>query len=151
MLKKMYQNLKNLKEMDSFVSIATVKSFFAFVLLIVLFIVTSMYFSGPDKFKEKQHALLKKSFEEELRALIQKKHPEVIQVLFENIRTKQTKNPNKVEIHFKYLITLKEGENRLEASALLHLMDNQVWQIQDFQILKNRMSFSESISIKAKE
>ena len=151
MLKKLYQNLKNLKKRDSFVTVETVKSFVALVLLIGLFIVTFMYFAGPDKFKEKQHALLKESFEKELRALIQKKHPEVIQVSFENLRTKQTKHPNKVEIHFKYLVTLKDGENRLEASALLNLMDNQVWQIQDFQILKNRMSFSESIPIKAKE
>ena len=131
---------------------SVLKSSFALLFLIVLLIFSWLYLSDPNKMNrktEQQHALLKSRFKEVLSELIEKKHPEVNNISFHKLWTKQTKDLSKVEIYFNYSLNSEDGENHLEGSALLSLSENEVWQIKDFQVQKIRLDFSEPILIKA--
>jgi len=99
--------------------------------------------------EELRYHLLKSKFEEVLSDLVEKKHPEVNDISFNKVWTKKTEEPSEVEIYFSYTLKLEEGDSELEGSALLKLSDEDVWQIQDFQIEKSRFDFTEPVVIKA--
>ena len=126
------------------------------IILAAVFFLSWLYLSDHKKTRkeeEKKHSLLKVKFQEALFDLVQKKHPEISKITFNRVWTKKTNNPLEVEIRFIYSLNLEGetgGDTELEGSAVLSLVENNLWQIQNFQIEQNRLQFSDPLLIKAK-
>ena len=127
----------------------------AVIILSAVFFLSWFYLSDNKKTRkeeEQKHSYLKVRFQEALSDLVRKKHPEINKITFNRVWTKKTNNPLEVEIHFIYSLSL-EGEAgggaELEGSAVLSLVENNLWQIQNFQIEQNRLQFSDPLLIKA--
>ena len=121
-------------------------------LLFALLVCSWFYLSDPNKInrqEELQHSLLKSRFKEALSELIEKKHPEVNKISFNKLWTKKTEEAGLVEIYFNYSLNLEDGDTDLEGSALLSLSEEDIWQIQNFQVEKSSFDFSEPLTIKA--
>ena len=148
----MFARIKKLtKNINFFKKIPNLKIGFSFFIFVGLLTLSWFYLSDLkiNSEEEMRHSLLKSKFEEALSELIEKKHPEVSHISFNKIWTKKTKDLSQVEIYFNYTLKSEDAESELEGSALLSLSQENVWQIQNFQIEKNRLDFSEPIVIKA--
>ena len=148
----MFERIKEpAKNINLFKKNLNLKIDFSFFILVGLLALSWFYLSNfkinPEE--EMRHSLLKSKFEEVLSELIEKKHPEVSHISFNKIWTKKTKDLSQVEIYFNYTLKSESAESELEGSALLSLSQENVWQIQNFQIEKSRLDFSEPIVIKA--
>ncbi|MBC6414926.1 MAG: hypothetical protein GDA46_00825 [Bdellovibrionales bacterium] len=134
-----------------------INSFLKFFLTVISFgillILTWSYFPNKQKIlneKEEQHDLLKIEFQEVLSQFIKNKHPEVSQVIFDNVWTQTTNVPSEVEIYFTYSLVYKgdlEGETKLKGSALLIFVENNLWQIKQFQTEQSHIQFSDPLII----
>ena len=148
----MFERIKKLtKNINLVKKIPNLKMGFAFFIFVGLLFLSWFYLSDfkINSEEEMRHSLLKSKFEEVLSELIEKKHPEVNHISFNKVWTKKTKNLSQVEVYFNYTLKLEDTESELEGSALLSLSQENVWQIQNFQIEKNRLDFLEPIVIKA--
>ena len=148
----MFERIKKLtRNINLFKKIPSLKMGFSLFIFVGLLALSWFYLSdfkiNPEE--EMRHSFLKSKFKEVLSELIEKKHPEVNHISFNKVWTKKTKDLSQVEIYFNYTLKLEDTESELEGSALLSLSQENVWQIQNFQIEKNRLDFSEPIAIKA--
>ena len=122
---------------------------------ILILSITWIYFSKHQNElgkNEEKHVWLQNEFQNLLSDLIEKKQPEISEIIFHRIWTKNTKNPKEVKIFFNYsLITRGEagGRSDLEGSALLKETEKQFWTIYDFTINKSVIDFSEPLVISA--
>lgn len=83
---------------------------------------------------------------------IEKKYPEITSIKFHKVWTKKTDQADEIKIFFSYSLTTEgesRGETLLEGSALLKEIQNQVWQVQNFQIKNTEIEFSDPLLIKA--
>ena len=131
--------------------IATASGF----LLVLLF--SWIYFVGSLSNNEEQiHSRLQEEFQILVSNFVAKKHPEVKEIIFHRVWTKDTANPDQIKVFFHYsLMTtgpaggelLLKGESLLEKS----MEQNNFWIAKNFKVTNSAVEFSEPLLIKASQ
>lgn len=138
----------------------TRKTFFRslFTLAGFIFILGLSWFylsrSFQDTEKEYLHGLLQNRFQTLISDSVTKKHPEVAEIIFHKIWTKNTPNPDQIQIFFSYSLRTTGdavGDLVIEGEAMLRRSPKKerLWVVQDFQIMDSFLDFSEPLLIKA--
>ena len=130
-------------------------AFFTLLAFLMILILTWVYFSkSQDRLQnnEKTHTWIQNEFQKLLSDWVEQKHPEISSITFHKVWTKDTKTPTDIKIFFNYsLVTKGEsgGTADLTGSALLKRASEQQWEVQDFEINKNLIDFSQALVIQA--
>ena len=146
-----FKNLKNkIKEISSNGLFFTVAGF------ILILCLSWFYLSQPswNNAEEQMHGNLQNRFQNLIADFVAKKHPEVTEITFHRVWTKNTSNSNEIKIFFNYtLLTEGEagGELLISGEALLQKSPEKesLWVVQNFQVTDSFLDFSEPLLIKA--
>ncbi len=110
----------------------------------------------PDRdFNERLHAVLQDQTQLSLAAYVEKNHPDVSNIAFHKISTKETGRRGQIKVSFQYSLVYDEGEDSgeilIDGSALLTQSESDPsrWKLHDFQAANSAVEFSEPLVIKA--
>ena len=125
---------------------------FVFILTLSWFYLSERDNSGKE---EETHAFLQEQFQNLISEAVIQQAPEVEELIFHKVWTKNRKNPDEVKIFFSYSLLTKGqagGESLLEGEALLKKSPEQagLWIVRNFQITDIAVEFSEPLVIKAR-
>jgi len=146
----MFETIKKLI-FENLAKILRIKTAGSVFILIVFLCVSWFYLSDLqiNTQEERQYQLLRSSFEDTLSKLIKEKHPEVKEFILNKVLLKKTEDLSQIGVDFNYTLKSEQGDSELEGSALLLVSEENVWQIQNFQIEKSHFDFAEPLLIKA--
>ena len=125
-----------------------------FVLVLVF---SWIYFVGSLSNDEEQlHSLLQEEFQVLVSDFVATKHPDVNEIVFHRVWTKNTSQPNQIKIFFHYsLLTTgpSGGELLIKGESLLEKSMEQkaLWIAKNFKVTNSVVEFSEPLLIKATE
>lgn len=122
----------------------------------ILVLYLSWFYFSPSHLSEEEriHGFLQDRFQTLISDVVANKHPEIDEIIFHKVWTKNISDSGQIKIFFSYsLITqgsaggsvLIEGEATLEKS----LKKKELWIVKDFQITDSLIDFSEPLVIKA--
>ncbi len=121
----------------------------------VLFLgISWFYISQPSIEEEEQmHGLLQDKFQTLISNFVANKHPEVNQIVFHKVWTKNTSDPNQIEIFFNYSLFTEGpegGELFIIGESILEKSQEQedLWTVQNFKVTDSSVGFSEPLIIK---
>jgi len=135
------------------------KTFFRslFTLVGFIFILGLSWFYLSRSFQDTEgeylHGLLQNRFQTLISDSVVKKHPEVVEIIFHKIWTKNTPDPDQIQIFFSYSLRTTgdaRGDLVVDGEALLKRSPKKerLWIVQDFQIMDSFLDFSEPLLIK---
>ena len=131
-------------------------SFFTLTGFIIILCLSWFYLSPPpwSNEEERVHSFLQNQFQTLVSDFVAEKHPEVDNITFHKVWTKNTSDPHQVKIFFNYSLWTKGesgGELLIEGEALLTKSDEEaeLWIVQEFQVTDSIVDFSEPLLIKA--
>ena len=147
-----FKNLKNkIKEVSSKGLFFTVAGFILILCLSWFYLSQSLW---NNEIEEQVHGNLQNRFQVLIADFVAKKHPEVTEITFHRVWTKNTSNSNEIKIFFNYTL-LTEGESGgellISGEALLQRSSEKesLWVVQNFQVTDSFLDFSEPLLIKA--
>jgi len=135
------------------------KTFFRslFTLVGFIFILGLSWFYLSRSFQDTEgeylHGLLQNRFQTLISDSVVKKHPEVVEIIFHKIWTKNTPDSDQIQIFFSYSLRTTgdaRGDLVVDGEALLKRSPKKerLWIVQDFQIMDSSLDFSEPLLIK---
>ena len=119
--------LKNLiKRINKQIPLSLVATAVGFTLVLIF---SWIYFVGSLSNEEEQtHSLLQEEFQNLVSDYVAKKHPDVEEIIFHRVWTKNTSTPNQIEIFFHYSLRTTGpagGELLIKGKSLLEKPEEQ--------------------------
>lgn len=123
-----------------------------FILLLYL---SWSYLSQPHLTEEEQiHGFLQDRFQTLISDFVADKHPEINEIIFHKVWTKNTSDSNRIKIFFSYSLSMQGatgGSTLIEGESVLEKSPEQrgLWVAKNFQVTDSLTDFSEPLVIKA--
>ena len=123
--------------------------------VLILLLAFSWIFLRPDsdELSESLHGALQENFESSISQHIKQRHPQIQGIDFQKIQTENTDNPDRVNISFSYLLSVKDdagdSEILIDGTAVLVRKSSNRWTLTDFKVTDSFLEFSEPLVIKA--